>query len=188
MGCVQAICGDRLSVVGGDRGSTARLKAWTWPYEAEGRIEAKSPADIHRHMKEDLAIQIGRSPLHIPRRGVGSSLRPQSTMRCSVPEASARLPIRSNVEDAPGLVEEMKGDGLTDPLGVRRHPTKPSSPPSTRTSKKLETMKMTDANPTTAALLKKSSKNKKMDRVETSLKESSRDLSMFKFKSSAHEK
>ncbi|CAA0815419.1 Protein of unknown function DUF106-transmembrane [Striga hermonthica] len=60
-------------------------------------------------------------------------------------------------------------------------------PPSTRASKKLETMKTADANPTTAALLKKSSKNKKMDRVETSVKESSRDLSMFKFKSGAHD-
>lgn len=46
-----------------------------------------------------------------------------------------------------------------------------------KASKKLETMKTTDA------LLKKNSKTKKIDRVETSLKESSRDLSMFKFKS-----
>ncbi|GER47649.1 transmembrane and coiled-coil domains protein [Striga asiatica] len=81
-----------------------------------------------------------------------------------------------------------RSDGLANPLGVRRHPTNPSSPPSTRASKKLETMKTTDANPTTAALLKKSSKNKKMDHVETLLKESSRDLSMFKFKSDAHKK
>ncbi|KAL3637336.1 hypothetical protein CASFOL_019635 [Castilleja foliolosa] len=51
-----------------------------------------------------------------------------------------------------------------------------------KASKKLETMKTTDGNPT---LLKKSSKTKKMDRVESSLKESSRDLSMFKFKSGA---
>ncbi|KAL3632387.1 hypothetical protein CASFOL_025371 [Castilleja foliolosa] len=54
-----------------------------------------------------------------------------------------------------------------------------------KASKKLETMKTTDANPTTSSLLKKSSKTKKMDRVESSLKESSRDLSMFKFKSGA---
>ncbi|CAA0806810.1 Unknown protein [Striga hermonthica] len=74
------------------------------------------------------------------------------------------------------------------PARSKRHPTNPSSPPLTSASKKLEAMKMADANPTTAALLKKSSKNTKMDRVENSLKESSRDLSMFKFKSDAHEK
>ncbi|EPS74233.1 hypothetical protein M569_00528 [Genlisea aurea] len=51
-----------------------------------------------------------------------------------------------------------------------------------KASKKLETMKTSDAN---SNILKKSSKTKKMDRVETSLKESSRDLSMFKFKSGA---
>ncbi|XP_051148963.1 uncharacterized protein LOC127263786 [Andrographis paniculata] len=51
-----------------------------------------------------------------------------------------------------------------------------------KASKKLETMKTTDA---ASTVLKKSSKTKKIDRVETSLKESSRDLSMFKFKSGA---
>ncbi|PIN07175.1 putative membrane protein [Handroanthus impetiginosus] len=54
-----------------------------------------------------------------------------------------------------------------------------------KASKKLETMKTTDANSGSSVLLKKSSKTKKMDRVETSLKESSRDLSIFKFKSGA---
>ncbi|KAL8041625.1 hypothetical protein ABFX02_10G177000 [Erythranthe guttata] len=44
-------------------------------------------------------------------------------------------------------------------------------------------MKTTDASPASSNLLKKSSKIKKMDRVESSLKESSRDLSIFKFKS-----
>ena len=43
-----------------------------------------------------------------------------------------------------------------------------------RTSKKLESMKNL-----------KTSKNKKIDRVESSLKESTRDLSLFKFKSGA---
>ncbi|KAG6429048.1 hypothetical protein SASPL_107087 [Salvia splendens] len=52
-----------------------------------------------------------------------------------------------------------------------------------KASKKLETMKTTDVNSSSANLLKKTSKTKKIDRVETSLKESSRDLSMFKFKS-----
>lgn len=52
-----------------------------------------------------------------------------------------------------------------------------------KASKKLETMKTTDASPAASNLVKKSSKTKKMDRVETSLKESSRDLSIFKFKS-----
>jgi uncharacterized membrane protein (DUF106 family) len=47
-----------------------------------------------------------------------------------------------------------------------------------RAAKKLETMK-TDSTST------KKSKTKKIDRVETSLKESSRDLSLFKFKSGA---
>ncbi|CAK9177236.1 unnamed protein product, partial [Ilex paraguariensis] len=47
-----------------------------------------------------------------------------------------------------------------------------------KASKKLETMK-------TEPTSKTSSKKKKIDRVETSLKESSRDLSMFKFKSGA---
>ncbi|KAL0334245.1 UNVERIFIED_CONTAM: Calcium load-activated calcium channel [Sesamum angustifolium] len=54
-----------------------------------------------------------------------------------------------------------------------------------KASKKLETMKSTDSTSASSNLLKKSSKTKKMDRVETSLKESSRDLSMFKFKSGA---
>ncbi|GJZ69166.1 calcium load-activated calcium channel-like protein [Tanacetum coccineum] len=49
-----------------------------------------------------------------------------------------------------------------------------------RASKKLETMK-TDNNPTS----KKTSKVKKLDRVELNLKESNRDLSLFKFKSGA---
>lgn len=50
-----------------------------------------------------------------------------------------------------------------------------------KASKKLETMKIaSESKPT-----KKSSKTKKIDRVETSLKESSRDLSLFKFKSGA---
>ncbi|KAL4578265.1 hypothetical protein LXL04_014385 [Taraxacum kok-saghyz] len=48
-----------------------------------------------------------------------------------------------------------------------------------KASKKLETMK-TDSTVTAAP---KKSKTKKIDRVETSLKESSRDLSLFKFKS-----
>ncbi|CAL0322776.1 unnamed protein product [Lupinus luteus] len=47
-----------------------------------------------------------------------------------------------------------------------------------KASKKLETMK-TDSN----KIYIKKSKTKKIDRVETSLKESSRDLSLFKFKS-----
>ncbi|KAL6997516.1 hypothetical protein U1Q18_007641 [Sarracenia purpurea var. burkii] len=51
-----------------------------------------------------------------------------------------------------------------------------------KASKKLETMK-TDSNPSKLNL--KKSKTKKIDRVETSLKESSRDLSLFKFKSGA---
>ncbi|GFY80736.1 transmembrane/coiled-coil protein [Actinidia rufa] len=48
-----------------------------------------------------------------------------------------------------------------------------------KASKKLETMK------TDSSINKPKSKAKKMDRVETSLKESSRDLSLFKFKSGA---
>ncbi|EFJ31638.1 hypothetical protein SELMODRAFT_74617 [Selaginella moellendorffii] len=48
-----------------------------------------------------------------------------------------------------------------------------------RTSKKLETMKSGGGG------AKKSSRTKKMDRFESSLKESSRDLSFFKFKSGA---
>lgn len=52
-----------------------------------------------------------------------------------------------------------------------------------RTSKKLETMKSSNA-PTVAGS-KAKSKAKKMDRFETSLKESSRDLSFSKFKSGA---
>ncbi|KAA8518316.1 hypothetical protein F0562_015801 [Nyssa sinensis] len=51
-----------------------------------------------------------------------------------------------------------------------------------KASKKLETMK-TDTSATKINL--KKSKTKKIDRVETSLKESSRDLSLFKFKSGA---
>ncbi|CAL5352052.1 unnamed protein product [Camellia sinensis] len=51
-----------------------------------------------------------------------------------------------------------------------------------KASKKLETMK-TDSNPSKLSL--KKSKTKKIDRVESSLKESSRDLSLFKFKSGA---
>ncbi|XAR68626.1 hypothetical protein NMG60_11003817 [Bertholletia excelsa] len=51
-----------------------------------------------------------------------------------------------------------------------------------KASKKLETMK-TDSNPSKLSV--KKSKTKKIDRVETSLKESSRDLSLFKFKSGA---
>ncbi|KAK1552674.1 hypothetical protein Q3G72_021377 [Acer saccharum] len=47
-----------------------------------------------------------------------------------------------------------------------------------KASKKLETMKT--ENPT--KISNKKSKTKKIDRVETSLKESSRDLSLFKFK------
>lgn len=48
-----------------------------------------------------------------------------------------------------------------------------------KAAKKLETMK-TDTNSKISA---KKSKTKKIDRVESSLKESSRDLSLFKFKS-----
>uniref|UniRef100_A0A5B7B4Y7 Calcium load-activated calcium channel n=1 Tax=Davidia involucrata TaxID=16924 RepID=A0A5B7B4Y7_DAVIN len=51
-----------------------------------------------------------------------------------------------------------------------------------KASKKLETMK-TDS--TAIKLTLKKAKTKKIDRVETSLKESSRDLSLFKFKSGA---
>lgn len=51
-----------------------------------------------------------------------------------------------------------------------------------KAAKKLETMK-TEANP--GKIIVKKSKTKKIDRVETSLKESSRDLSLFKFKSGA---
>lgn len=50
-----------------------------------------------------------------------------------------------------------------------------------KAAKKLETMKTT----TDSSKTSKKSKSKKMDRVETSLKESSRDLSLFKFKSGA---
>lgn len=50
-----------------------------------------------------------------------------------------------------------------------------------KASKKLETMKT----PNGTSELSKKSKTKKIDRVETSLKESSRDLSLFKFKSGA---
>ncbi|XP_073156706.1 uncharacterized protein [Henckelia pumila] len=54
-----------------------------------------------------------------------------------------------------------------------------------KASKKLETMKTSDATTVSSNLVKKSSRTKKIDRVETSLKESSRDLSLFKFKSGA---
>ncbi|XP_075475360.1 uncharacterized protein LOC142506096 [Primulina tabacum] len=54
-----------------------------------------------------------------------------------------------------------------------------------KASKKLETMKTSDATSVSSNLIKKSSRTKKIDRVETSLKESSRDLSLFKFKSGA---
>lgn len=47
-----------------------------------------------------------------------------------------------------------------------------------KSSKKLETMKTLDNNST-------KNKTKKIDRVETSLKDASRDLSLFKFKSGA---
>ncbi|XP_057983066.1 uncharacterized protein LOC131167973 [Malania oleifera] len=50
-----------------------------------------------------------------------------------------------------------------------------------KASKKLETMKTSE----TSKAAKKSSKTKKIDRVESSLKESTRDLSLFKFKSGA---
>ncbi|GAV63980.1 DUF106 domain-containing protein [Cephalotus follicularis] len=51
-----------------------------------------------------------------------------------------------------------------------------------KATKKLETMK-TETNQSKITI--KKSKTKKIDRVETSLKESSRDLSLFKFKSGA---
>ncbi|XP_073034800.1 uncharacterized protein [Primulina eburnea] len=54
-----------------------------------------------------------------------------------------------------------------------------------KASKKLETMKTSDATSVSSNLIKKSSRTKKIDRFETSLKESSRDLSLFKFKSGA---
>ncbi|XP_024359345.1 uncharacterized protein [Physcomitrium patens] len=52
-----------------------------------------------------------------------------------------------------------------------------------RTSKKIETMK--SQTPASAIAAAKKSKSKKMDRYELSLKESSRDLSLSKFKSGA---
>ncbi|KAL3533973.1 hypothetical protein ACH5RR_007494 [Cinchona calisaya] len=52
-----------------------------------------------------------------------------------------------------------------------------------KASKKLETMKTTAPNGAAAEIYSKKSKTKKIDRVETSLKESSRDLSLFKLKS-----
>ncbi|XP_019154162.1 PREDICTED: calcium load-activated calcium channel-like [Ipomoea nil] len=52
-----------------------------------------------------------------------------------------------------------------------------------KASKKLETMKTLELSNPAAFLTTKKSKTKKIDRVETSLKESSRDLSLFKFKS-----
>ncbi|TQD83854.1 hypothetical protein C1H46_030614 [Malus baccata] len=51
-----------------------------------------------------------------------------------------------------------------------------------KAAKKLETMK-TDSS--SAAKITKKSKNKKINRVESSLKESSHDLLLFKFKSGA---
>ncbi|XP_030457862.1 uncharacterized protein LOC115678617 [Syzygium oleosum] len=66
-----------------------------------------------------------------------------------------------------------------------------------KASKKLESMKATTSasssssssaaasSSSAAALLRRPAKSKKMDRVESSLKESSRDLSLFKFKSGA---
>ncbi|GAB4843764.1 hypothetical protein Ancab_013729 [Ancistrocladus abbreviatus] len=55
-----------------------------------------------------------------------------------------------------------------------------------KSSKKLESMKTLDNNNSGKSSSKKStSKTKKMDRVETSLKDASRDLSLFKFKSGA---
>lgn len=56
-----------------------------------------------------------------------------------------------------------------------------------KASKKLETMKNSSSSSggSASVAVKKSSKNKKMDRVESSLKESTRDLSLFKFKSGA---
>ena len=55
-------------------------------------------------------------------------------------------------------------------------------------SKKLESIKSTTPIPTPSvdlSSLRKSSKTKKIDRIETSFKESTRDLSHFKFKSGA---
>ncbi|RAL50005.1 unnamed protein product [Cuscuta campestris] len=52
-----------------------------------------------------------------------------------------------------------------------------------KASKKLETMTTLESSNPTVALTSKKSKSKKIDRVETTLKESSRDLSLFKFKS-----
>lgn len=52
-----------------------------------------------------------------------------------------------------------------------------------KASKKLETMKTLESSNPTVSITSKKSKTKKLDRVETSLKESSRDLSLFKFKS-----
>ena len=59
-----------------------------------------------------------------------------------------------------------------------------------KAAKKLETMKTETPNSSSSSVAKvkisnKKSKTKKIDRVETSLKESSRDLSLFKFKSGA---
>ncbi|KMZ71721.1 Transmembrane and coiled-coil domain-containing protein [Zostera marina] len=60
-----------------------------------------------------------------------------------------------------------------------------------KASKKLETMKTTpshelsSSSSASSSSIKKSSKTKKIDRVETSLKESTRDLSLSKFKSGA---
>ena len=54
-----------------------------------------------------------------------------------------------------------------------------------KAAKKLEAMKTESSSSSSAAAAAKRSKTKKIDRVETSLKESSRDLSLFKFKSGA---
>ncbi|KAM3690329.1 hypothetical protein ACB098_09G116300 [Castanea mollissima] len=61
-----------------------------------------------------------------------------------------------------------------------------------KAAKKLETMKTETPNSSSSSssvakvkISNKKSKTKKIDRVETSLKESSRDLSLFKFKSGA---
>jgi hypothetical protein len=62
-----------------------------------------------------------------------------------------------------------------------------------KAAKKLETMKTEPSSTSSSSssssakikITNKKSKTKKMDRVETSLKESSRDLSLFKFKSGA---
>ncbi|KAG8367968.1 hypothetical protein BUALT_Bualt16G0127800 [Buddleja alternifolia] len=54
-----------------------------------------------------------------------------------------------------------------------------------KASKALETIKSTNLNSASSNLLKKSSKSKKIDRFETALIQSNRDLSLLKFKSGA---